>query len=109
MFCNQCEQTSKGIGCTTMGVCGKKPDVAALLDLLSYSISKLSEVARQARQKGIVDAAVGRFTCDELFVTLTNVNFDPEALGKHIHSVVEKTLELIKKADLNPVLALSWL
>ncbi len=106
MFCNQCEQTSKGIGCTTMGVCGKKPDVAALLDLLSYSISQLSVVAGQARQKGIIDSAIGRLTTDMLFVTLTNVNFDPEALAKHINLVAEQTSQLIKKADLSPSLNL---
>jgi hydroxylamine reductase len=104
MFCNQCEQTAKGTGCTTVGVCGKKPEVAALLDLLSYSISQLSEVARQARQKGIVDSTVNRFTSKALFVTLTNVNFDPVALEKYINSAAEKTAELIEKADLNPSL-----
>ncbi|MDD3364077.1 MAG: hydroxylamine reductase [Syntrophomonas sp.] len=106
MYCNQCEQTSKGIGCTTVGVCGKKPEVAALLDLLSYTISQLSEVAQQARQKGIVDSNVNRFTSDALFVTLTNVNFDPLAVAKYINSAAEKTSELIDKADLNTNLRL---
>ncbi len=106
MFCNQCEQTSKGIGCNTFGVCGKKPELAALLDLLSYSISQLSEVAQQVRQKGIVDASVNRFTSDALFVTLTNVNFDPIAVEKYIHSAAEKTSELIDKAGLNASLSL---
>ena len=45
MFCNQCEQTAKGIGCTTIGVCGKTEDVAALQDLLTYAVQGLSVVA----------------------------------------------------------------
>jgi hydroxylamine reductase len=107
MFCNQCEQTAKGIGCTTIGVCGKKPEVAALLDLLSYSISQLSEVARQSRQMGIVDSAVNKFTSEALFVTLTNVNFDPAALQKYINSAAEKTAELIEKAALDTSLGIN--
>ena len=98
MFCNQCEQTSKGIGCATVGVCGKKPEVAALLDLLTHSISQLSEAAVQARAKGIVDSAINRFTSDALFVTLTNVNFDPAAVEKYINSAAEYTKELSKQA-----------
>ncbi|MGA8242718.1 MAG: hypothetical protein WB818_19250, partial [Desulfobacterales bacterium] len=44
MFCYQCEQTAKGTGCTVLGVCGKKPDVAALQDLLLYALMGLSQV-----------------------------------------------------------------
>ncbi len=38
MFCYQCEQTAKGTGCTVQGVCGKLPEVAALQDLLLYTL-----------------------------------------------------------------------
>ncbi len=38
MFCYQCEQAAKGEGCTVLGVCGKNPEVAALQDLLIYSL-----------------------------------------------------------------------
>ena len=100
MFCNQCEQTSKGTGCSTVGVCGKKPEVAALLDLLTQSVSQLSEVAGQARAKGIVDSAINRFTSDALFVTLTNVNFDPVAVEKYINRAAQYTKELSKQAGL---------
>jgi len=101
MFCNQCEQTSKGTGCATIGVCGKKPEVAALLDLLTCSISELSEVAVQARNKGIVDTTINQFTSDALFVTLTNVNFDPTAIEKYINNSAEYTKELSKQAGLS--------
>ena len=49
MFCNQCEQTAKGTGCTKIGVCGKQPDVAALQDLLIYALQGLSQVTTVAR------------------------------------------------------------
>ena len=60
MFCNQCEQTAKGTGCTKVGVCGKQPEVAALQDLLIYALQGLSEVAVQARAKGVSDAGLNR-------------------------------------------------
>ena len=42
MFCNQCEQTAQGKGCSVIGVCGKKEDVAALQALLINVIEGLS-------------------------------------------------------------------
>ncbi|HMK49279.1 MAG TPA: hydroxylamine reductase [Thermodesulfovibrionales bacterium] len=78
MFCYQCEQTSKGEGCTQIGVCGKEPGVAALQDLLVYALKGLSVYAVEARKKGVTDAKVNRFTVEALFSTLTNVDFDPD-------------------------------
>lgn len=100
MFCNQCEQTSKGTGCVTIGVCGKKPEVAALLDLLTYAVSQLSEVGHQAWLKGEKDFKLNHLTTKALFVTLTNVNFDPRAIEKYIREVVEITRELAGKIGL---------
>jgi hydroxylamine reductase len=77
MFCYQCEQTAKGEACTKVGVCGKQPDVAALQDLLTYALTGLSLVAVEGRKAGINDRDVNAFTCEALFSTLTNVNFDP--------------------------------
>ncbi len=80
MFCYQCEQTSKGTGCTKMGVCGKNPGVAALQDLLIYSLKGLSVCAAEGRKVGLNDIEVNRFTTEALFATLTNVDFDPDRL-----------------------------
>jgi len=77
MFCYQCEQTAKGEACTKVGVCGKQPDVAAMQDLLTYALTGLSLVAVEGRKAGINDRDVNTFTCEALFSTLTNVNFDP--------------------------------
>jgi hydroxylamine reductase len=77
MFCYQCEQTSKGEGCTKIGVCGKTAEVAALQDLLIYSLKGLSLVAMEARKLKLDLTEVNRFTLQATFSTLTNVDFDP--------------------------------
>jgi len=97
MFCYQCEQTAKGEGCTRMGVCGKEPEVAILQDLLIYALKGLSQYAVEGRKIGINDRDVNIFTCEALFSTLTNVNFDPEHFVKRIHRCVEMREGLKKK------------
>jgi len=77
MFCYQCEQTSKGEGCTKIGVCGKTAEVAALQDLLIYGLKGLSLVAVEARKQKLDLSDVNRFTLQATFSTLTNVDFDP--------------------------------
>ena len=78
MFCYQCEQTAKGTGCTVQGVCGKLPEIAALQDLLLYSLMGLSQVAVEGRKVGVSDHDVNVFTVKAAFSTLTNVDFDPD-------------------------------
>ncbi|MBW1829834.1 MAG: hydroxylamine reductase, partial [Deltaproteobacteria bacterium] len=90
MFCYQCEQTAKGEGCTKIGVCGKQPEVAALQDLLTYAVKGLSLYAVEGRKVGVTDADIDVFTCEALFSTLTNVDFDPE---RFIH-LINRTVEL---------------
>jgi len=84
MFCNQCEQAANGVGCNISGVCGKKPDVAALQDLLLYVVKGIAQYGTKARELGTKDAAVDRFIIDGLFTTVTNVDFDPEVIAKLI-------------------------
>lgn len=99
MFCFQCEQTSNGKGCTKFGVCGKSPEVAALQDLLIYALKGLSQVAIVARRRGITDEEVDIFTCEALFSTLTNVNFDPNRFVKLIKRTVELRDSIRKKLE----------
>ena len=80
MFCFQCEQSANG-GCTKIGVCGKKPDVAALQDLLVYGLKGVAFWANEARKAGKKDVEVDRFMIEGLFTTVTNVDFDPEAIA----------------------------
>lgn len=81
MFCYQCEQTAKGEGCTKSGVCGKLPEVAALQDLLTYAAVGLTQVVAAGRKNGVVDGKLDVLTCEALFSTLTNVDFDPVRLA----------------------------
>lgn len=98
MFCNQCEQTAKGSGCTKVGVCGKQPEVAALQDLLIYALQGLSQVAVQARAKGVSDAAVNRFVSEGVFSTLTNVDFDPARFQILINDTIRHRAALAARA-----------
>ena len=101
MFCNQCEQTVQGIGCTKVGVCGKQEEVASLQDLLTYAVQGLSLVAVEGRKVGVVDNAVDRFTCEAIFACLTNVDFDPARFQNWINTAVqlrEKLKEKVKAA-----------
>jgi hydroxylamine reductase len=104
MFCYQCEQTAKGQGCTKIGVCGKQPEVAQLQDLLIYTLKGLSLYAVEARKAGIIDHEVNVFTCEALFSTLTNVDFDPERFVPLIRRCValrENLKERVKAAGGN--------
>ncbi len=99
MFCFQCEQTAKGEGCTKIGVCGKQPDVAALQDLLIYVAKGLAQVALAARKAGIKDNRVDRFTCEAIFSTLTNVDFDPQRFVALIQEAARLRDALKAKAE----------
>ena len=106
MFCYQCEQTAKGEGCDVLGVCGKKPEVADLQDLLLYSLMGLSHAALEGLRVGIDDRHYKVFTVKAAFSTLTNVDFDPgrfEALIRQAVSLREELTERIhriRKQDL---------
>lgn len=80
MFCNQCEQTAKGIACTSIGVCGKQADTAQAQDMLVYVLRGLAITALQARKKGIINEETDILAVKALFSTLTNVNFDTSVL-----------------------------
>jgi hydroxylamine reductase len=97
MFCYQCEQTAKGEGCTRVGVCGKKPEVASLQDLLIYALKGLSLYASEGRRVGAVERDIDRFTVKALFSTLTNVNFDPDRFAKMIEQCVAMRENLKEK------------
>ncbi len=89
MFCYQCEQAAQGTGCTKIGVCGKQPDVAALQDLLVYALKGIAFWADHARQQGGKDPAIDRFVIEGLFTTVTNVDFDAEAVARFVRRAAE--------------------
>ena len=90
MFCNQCEQTAKGVGCDKIGVCGKQDDTAGLQDLLTYALQGLSLVAVEGRKVGVVDNGVDKFTAQAVFACLTNVDFDNNRFQSWINETVQR-------------------
>jgi hydroxylamine reductase len=101
MFCYQCEQTARGTGCTSAGVCGKDAQTATLQDLLIHEIKGVAMWAHRARALGASDERVDRFVTEALFTTVTNVNFDPDRLERMIRdgaAVIGRARELYEGA-----------
>lgn len=96
MFCYQCEQTSHGSGCTTIGTCGKTPETAALQDVMVHIVKGISQYAHRLRQLGVSDQALNDVTLEALFMTLTNVNFDADEHVTYI-TMLTKQLERAHK------------
>jgi hydroxylamine reductase len=99
MYCNQCEQTAKGVACTTVGVCGKTESVAGLEDLLTHAVQGLCIVAEAGRKVNVIDNAVDRFVCEAIFSCLTNVDFDPIRFEDLIRKTVVLRNELKTKVE----------
>lgn len=92
MFCYQCQETAGCAGCTQMGVCGKKPEVAAMQDLLVYVTKGLSAITTQLRAEGKeVPADVNHLITLNLFITITNANFDKEAIVERIDMTLQRS------------------
>jgi hydroxylamine reductase len=89
MFCEQCEQTASGNGCHQWGACGKSPEVNAVQDLLVYCLRGLAPVVLQARKAGISTREADVFTCESLFATMTNVNFDKLRFSDYIRRCLD--------------------
>ena len=101
MFCYQCQETAGCEGCTMSGVCGKKPDVAAMQDLLVYVTKGISAVTTALRQEGKqVSAEINHLITLNLFTTITNANFDKESIEARIRATLtEKDVLLAQIAD----------
>lgn len=90
MFCYQCQETARNTGCTRVGVCGKNAQVANLQDLLIYVTKGYSEVLTRLRAEGTqVDKEDNHRVSLNLFTTITNANFDPEAIRARINETID--------------------
>nr|HPJ82560.1 hydroxylamine reductase [Bacteroidales bacterium] len=98
MFCFQCQETARNQGCTIKGVCGKEPQTAALMDLLIYVCRGIAIVQRALRQKGKASDAPDHFLMDALFSTITNANFDDNALSRRIDKGFALKKDLLAQA-----------
>ena len=96
MFCYQCQETAGCKGCTMVGVCGKKPDVAAMQDLLVYVSKGISAVTTALRKEGkSVAAGINHLITFNLFTTITNANFDKESIEGRIRATLDAKKELL--------------
>lgn len=96
MFCYQCQETAGCTGCTVSGVCGKKPDVALMQDLLIYVTKGISAVAQQLRKEGKkVDRKISHMVSFNLFITITNANFDKQAIITEIRNTLAAKSRLL--------------
>lgn len=97
MFCYQCQETAGGRGCTIQGMCGKSARTAHLQDVLIYVTKGLSEVSSACRRKGItVPDHVAHLIEDNLFVTITNANFDDTMIEERIQKTAAVKEELLR-------------
>ena len=98
MFCYQCQETAGCTGCTRVGVCGKTPDVAAMQDLLVYVTKGLSAVTTALRARGEeIAAEINHLITLNLFTTITNANFDKEAIEARIRMTLDARKELLSR------------
>ncbi len=89
MFCNQCQEAAGGIGCKAkVGACGKTGDVSNLQDLLIYTLKGVAEFNLQARKQGVNQSETDKLILDALFSTITNANFDGEAIKDRIEKAL---------------------
>ena len=98
MFCYQCQETAKGTGCTTIGVCGKDAETSGLQDLLIHTekgVAAYSAVFRKnGKAKELLEGKVNRYLINSLFITITNANFDDAAILDEIKAGLKLREEL---------------
>ena len=98
MFCYQCQETAKGTGCTSIGVCGKDAETSGLQDLLIHTdkgVAAYSAVLRKnGKAKELIEGKVNRYLVNSLFITITNANFDDDAILDEIKAGLKLREEL---------------
>lgn len=100
MFCFQCQETAGCKGCTVSGVCGKKPEVAAMQDLLIYVTKGLSAVTTALRSEGKeVSKEINHLVTMNLFITITNANFDRKAIIAAVKITLKAKEEQLERLD----------
>ena len=98
MFCYQCQETAKGTGCTSIGVCGKDAETSGLQDLLLHTekgVAAYSAIFRKnGKAKELLEGKVNRYLINSLFITITNANFDDAAILDEIKAGLKLREEL---------------
>ena len=98
MFCYQCQEASKGVGCSMRGVCGKSAETANLQDLLIYTLKGIALYNLEARKAGVAKKKTDKFIMESLFATITNANFDKNDFNQKVRYALQLREEV--KQDL---------
>ncbi|KEZ90505.1 hydroxylamine reductase [Lacrimispora celerecrescens] len=101
MFCYQCQETAKNTGCTIKGVCGKNEEVAKLQDLLVYAVKGISEIVVKTKTDAAELHTINHEVLTSLFITITNANFDADAIETQIVKVLGLRDQLAKDTEYN--------
>ncbi|MEY8353555.1 hydroxylamine reductase [Lachnospiraceae bacterium 54-53] len=101
MFCYQCQETAKNTGCTVRGVCGKSEEVAKLQDLLVYAAKGISEIVVKTKTDAADINEINHEVLTSLFITITNANFDADAIEKQIIKLLGLRDRLAKETGYN--------
>ena len=101
MFCYQCQEAAKGTGCDIRGVCGKSEEVAKLQDLLIYTLKGISQIVVKAGYKADELGGLNYEMLSSLFMTITNANFDGDAIEAQIKKMLSARDQLREKAGLS--------
>ncbi len=100
MFCYQCQETAKNIGCDKVGVCGKSADTANLQDMTVWLLKGLSEITTRMRKNGKeVSKDVNHLVTESLFMTITNANFDSDMFIERIARIIDTKEELLESLE----------
>lgn len=108
MFCNQCQETAKNTGCTIKGVCGKTEETSNIQDLLIYACMGLSRLTIEARKQKIDTNKESKHITNCLFATITNANFDDDAIIREIQKTIELRDILKSKVQVPPHDCTEW-
>lgn len=99
MFCYQCQETSRGSGCDVRGVCGKTEEVAKLQDLLIYTLKGIAQIVVTKKIDPQKYPELNHQVLNSLFITITNANFDPDAIEAQIIKMIAFRDEIRKVAS----------
>lgn len=100
MFCFQCQETAGCKGCTVRGVCGKQPETARMQDLLVYVTKGISAVTTELRKEGkAISPDIDHLITVNLFTTITNANFDTEAIKARVTETLEEEQKLLAQVE----------
>lgn len=102
MFCFQCQETAKGTGCELMGVCGKTPEVSNIQDLLLFVARGIAVYNSGLRKEGKASMVADKYIVDAMFMSITNANFDFEALKSKVKEGLSLKAQLAAQTAVNP-------